>query len=74
MNVYDEVELSRILARIVPDSSTKVLGAFGLPQYTLYAKKEWHLGLIRETKFRPERGATAEGVPSATFTWLWVWV
>ena len=53
MNVDDEVELSRILARIVPDALTKVLGTFGLPQYTLYAKKEWHPGLIRETKLLP---------------------
>ena len=53
MNVDDEVEVDRILAQtnlLVPDSLTEVLGAVGLPQYTLYAKRGWH----------PERGATAE--------------
>ena len=54
MNVDDEVELSRILARIVTDSITKVLGAFGLPQYTLNAEKEWHLGFVR-LNFTPKR-------------------
>ena len=44
MIVDDEVKLSRILA-----CATKILGAFELPQYTLYmyVKKEWHLGFAR---------------------------
>ena len=53
MNVDNEVEVDRILAQtnlLVPDSLTEVLGAVGLPQYTLYAKRGWH----------PERGATVE--------------
>ena len=62
MNVDDEVELNRILMRIVPDSLTKVLGAFRLPQYTLYAKKEWHLGFVR-LNFTPK----GEQRPSANW-------
>ena len=45
-----KVEVGRILAQndiLVPDSLTEVLGAIGLPQYKLYAKRGWH----------PERGA-----------------
>ena len=38
----------------------KGIGSVQSSQHTLYAKKEWHLGLIRDTKFRPERGAMAE--------------
>ena len=45
MNVVDEVKLSCIMAHT--SSLTKVLGTFGLPQYTLCAKKEWHLGFAR---------------------------
>ena len=59
MNIDDKVELSRIQACIVPDSLTKVLETFRLPHHTLYVKKGMAPGL-RETKFHPERGATAE--------------
>ena len=56
MNVDDEVEVGRILARtdlqLVPDSLTKALGAVGLPQYTLYAKRGWHPERIGEGSFQ----------------------
>ena len=45
MTVDDKVEVGRILAPtdiFVPDSLTEVLGAVGLPQYTLYAKRGRH--------------------------------
>ena len=45
MNVDDEVEVDRILAQtdiLVPGSSPELLGAVGLPQYTLYAQRGWH--------------------------------
>ena len=53
MNVSNEIEVGRILVQadiLVPDSSPKLLGAVGLPQFTLYVQRGWH----------PERGATAE--------------
>ena len=53
MNINDEAEVDRILAQVdilVPGSSPELLGAVGLPQFTLYAQR----------RFGPERGATAE--------------
>ena len=53
MNVDSETEVNCILPQadiLVPDSSPELLGAVGLPQYTLYVQKGWHL----------ERGAMAK--------------
>ena len=53
MNIDDKAEVDRILAQadiLVPDSSPELLGAVGLPQFTLYAYRRFH----------PESGATAE--------------
>ena len=66
MNVDDEVELSRILARIVPDSLTKVLGVFDfhhtrcMRKLNFALKGDWRRSLNSETKFRPERGLEEE--------------
>ena len=53
MNVNNEAEVDCILVQadiLVPESSPELLGAVGLPQFTLYAQGGWH----------PAKGAMAE--------------
>ena len=53
MNIDDKAEGDRILAQadiLVQDSSSELLGAVGLPEFMLYARRGFH----------PERGAMAE--------------
>ena len=64
MNVDDKAKVDRILAQddiIIPDSSPKLLGAVGLPQFMLYAQR----GACREGSNRRVRseGDSCQGSP-----------
>ena len=73
MNVDDQVEVGCILAQtdlLVSDFLTELLGAVGLPHYTLYAKRGWHPERGATTECRSEEALSRGPLGSASFTWL----